>query len=108
MKLFELTVRLIGETQVEDPKCPWYWRGSGVEYMDVPASQRAGVIVHAESEENAAELAEQYEYEADPKCELSCVDNVVIEGFDMYDSDKTEESVESVDFFPSEIKERDD
>lgn len=79
MECFKVEVSLKGNVRMEDPKCPSYWRGSGVYDIDVAATQRVTVTVSAKDKEQAEYVARNYCYEAESGCELESVDNVEVE-----------------------------
>lgn len=65
MNCYTITARLYGHYTAEDPKCPSYWRGSGVYDIEVPCTIDIRAEVTAESEEAAEELVMDYDYEND-------------------------------------------
>lgn len=60
---FEISATIYGFNWVEDPKCPSEWKGSGC--YDLRVHDTGKVIMHvwADSEERAAELANEHEFE---------------------------------------------
>ena len=86
MKLFNIKVCLDGTCMEESQTCPWYWRGSGVEDVEVPVYCYANVDVVAESEERARQIVLDYDFddelvrEWNPVKVISC--NLVRDGED--------------------------
>ena len=60
MECFEIEVSLKGTVRMEDPKCPSYWRGSGVYDIDVPVSAEAEVVIYHNDLEAVKKMLEEY------------------------------------------------
>ena len=83
--------------RVEDPKCPYEWRGSGCYDIDVPAWQWANVIVNASTLDDAKNFSRREEYS---DCGLIKVEYITVVGADVIcDSEPGEkEGVLDVEF----------
>lgn len=62
LKKFMVNVHLDGHYTIEDPRCPWEWRGSGCYDIDVSVEKDIEVEVWAEAEDQARKYALDYEY----------------------------------------------
>lgn len=62
MKQFMVNVHLDGHYTIEDPRCPWEWRGSGCYDIEVSVKKDIKVEVWAEAEDQARKYALDYEY----------------------------------------------
>ena len=70
MKIYSASVILHGHDYFEDPDCPISWRGSGVYDVCVGYDQKAFASVVADSEEQATELVENYDYNRLSNCSM--------------------------------------
>lgn len=62
MERFKIEVSLKGTVRMEDPKCPSYWRGSGVYDIDVPVSAETEVVICHNDLEAVKKMLEEYEW----------------------------------------------
>ena len=60
MECFRIEVFLKGTVRMEDPKCPSYWRGSGVYDIDVPVSAEAEVVIRHNDLEAVKKMLKEY------------------------------------------------
>lgn len=65
MNYYTITAQLRAHYTVEDPKCPSYWRGSGVYDIEVPCTVDIRAEVVAESEDDAVDMVLDYDYYGD-------------------------------------------
>ena len=63
MKLFNVKATLTTTTAYEDPRCPSFWRGSGVYDIYQDWEVDVNCDVWAESEARARELIESYSFD---------------------------------------------
>lgn len=63
MKEYLVKVIIKGYVRYEDPKCPSYWKGSGVYDIDKDVMVNAELSVIAESEKRAREIVEAYPFD---------------------------------------------
>lgn len=77
MKHYQISALIKGYYKMKDPKCPSYWRGSGVYDIEVPAWYEVECDVYAHSEEEAIELVEGYCYEDDFRNPYTIITDVV-------------------------------
>lgn len=99
MKQFEIEAVVSGTIEVEDPKCPWEWRGSGCYTKSIPAKCNAAVLVATDDPKTAAILAEEYLRQDDTQFE-SVRDVEIIGGpwEDPGGTDAAEEGVTHVNY----------
>ena len=91
MNIYKVQFTLHKHAWEEDPRCPSYWRGSGVYDIEIEYEQEGEVYVFAESEEKAQEIVESYNFEPLPLVAMT-VDEVEVTDieFDGIDTDDNE------------------
>lgn len=67
MKKFEIEATLEGYFVTEDPKCPSYWRGSGVYDIECPCKVQIDAEVWAKDVDRAMEMLDEFDYDKDPR-----------------------------------------
>lgn len=83
LKEYLVKVHLVGFYEIEDPQCPPSWRGSHCYDVTVRCWADIELAVWAESESEAEELAEEYDYEL-PQYTVS-VEDVQVKGVRLVD-----------------------
>lgn len=75
----KIKARLYGTVQVEDPRCPSEWHGSGCYDIDVPATQEVTVTMPGVTDkEDAKRMAKAFCYESESGCQVENVHEVMI------------------------------
>lgn len=62
LKQYYANVHIDGHYTTEDPKCPFFWRGSGCYDIEVPTWDDLEVEVWAATEEDAKKLIYEYSF----------------------------------------------
>lgn len=95
MKAFEARLVLRGTYRIEDPHCPSGWHNSGCFDIDVPFRQLADALVFAESEEQAREKINEYDFSDHPDYTVTEFDDVTIL--------KIKESEETPEYYDGDV-----
>ena len=90
LKQYKLKVRIDGHYMIEDPKCPFEWRGSGCYDKEVKTWANMNLEVWAKSPKEAIKFVEEYDYAAGTEIEVDDVKilNVECFGYSARDADE--------------------
>ena len=92
MREFIVEAEIFGIGYYEDPRCPWFWKGSGCFDIEVQSSKNAVVYVVAKDEESASKIAKEYKcYDCDFG-RAGCLEIIDVDVLNVF---STKEDVES-------------
>lgn len=62
---YTITIPYVWVEIYEDPKCPWYWRGSGCYDIEVEHPAKVEAVLYANDLEEAKKMVAEYDWKRD-------------------------------------------